>query len=157
MKYDCTTDILAHKVRVMAIATNFINALHEAARIHDDSKLSNPVEKEAFDIYTPKLKESVYGSLEYRQNLKNMGPALLSHHQNNRHHPEHFENGIAGMSLIDITEMLSDWMAAAESGSGELDLDGLAKRFKIDPQLLSILRNTATALVDRGAAAVKVK
>ena len=33
----------------------------------------------------------------------------------NRHHPEHFgEDGIRGMNLPDVVEMLCDWKAASE-------------------------------------------
>ena len=36
------------------------------------------------------------------------------HYAVNSHHPEHYEAGIAGMSLFDLIEMLVDWKAASE-------------------------------------------
>ena len=41
-----------------------INKLHDRARDHDISKLEEP-EKSIFDEYTPKLKNTTYGSAEY--------------------------------------------------------------------------------------------
>ena len=66
-----------------------INELHDRARDHDASKLEEP-EKSIFDEYTPKLKNTTYGSAEYKQYLKEMKKALDHHYAYNRHHPEHF-------------------------------------------------------------------
>lgn len=80
---------------------------------HDDSKTKSP-ELELFDIYTPKLAGCTYGSDEYKQFLKGLKPALDHHYTENRHHPEHFENGIQGMNLVDLVEMFCDWYAATK-------------------------------------------
>ena len=37
--------------------------------------------------------------------------------EQNRHHPEYYEDGIAGMTLVDLEEMLSDWEAASHRGT----------------------------------------
>ncbi len=55
-------------------------------------------------------------------------------------------SGINGMSLLDLIEMLCDWKAAGErhaDGSMERSLTINRERFKISPQLQSILENTA--------------
>lgn len=54
---------------------------------HDRSKLLPP-EVSTFTEYTPKLKNSTYGSEEYNQFLVEMKPALDHHYTHNRHHPE---------------------------------------------------------------------
>ena len=111
---------------------------------HDCSKLHEP-EKNTFDKFTPKLKGSTYGSDEYKQFLADMGPALQHHYENNSHHPEHFENGISGMSLFDLLEMLADWKAATmrhANGNIQDSLKINAKRFVISDQLVEILQNT---------------
>jgi hypothetical protein len=44
-----------------------------------------------------------------------MGDGLKHHYAHNRHHPEFFgEDGVDGMSLVDVIEMLADWKAATE-------------------------------------------
>jgi hypothetical protein len=116
--------------------------------IHDLSKLHDP-EKAIFDEMTPKLKGSTYGSEEYKGFLAQMKPALDHHYAKNPHHPEHYPNGIDGMSLLDLLEMLCDWKAAGErhaDGSMERSLTVNRERFKIGPQLQAILRNTAQEL-----------
>lgn len=54
--------------------------------------------------------------------------------------------GVNGMSLLDVLEMLIDWLAAiARKGTDEDVLDNFdrtRKRFKISPQLADIIKNT---------------
>ncbi len=78
-----------------------------------------------------------------------MGPALKHHYENNEHHPEFHKDGINGMTLIDLIEMLCDWKASSErheNGDIFKSLKINTERFQISPQLLSILENTAKEL-----------
>lgn len=84
---------------------------------HDQSKLVPP-EVELFTTYTPQLKGCVFGSPEYNEFLIKMKPALANHYAQNRHHPEHYEDGINGMNLFDIYEMMCDWMASSLRNKG---------------------------------------
>jgi hypothetical protein len=64
----------------------------------------------------------------------------------NSHHPEHYSNGIQGMSLLDVIEMLCDWKAAGlrhADGNIFKSLEINKDRYKISTQLYSILFNTA--------------
>lgn len=140
-KYDCTEDVLAHKRKVAFYLLYYINGLVSRAIIHDDSKLQSP-EKEMFDQWTPELKQRTFGTDYYKQALDGMGEGLQHHYASNPHHPEHFENGVDGMGLTDILEMVCDWRAAAEAKGVALDLEHAAKRFNLSPQLVNIIRNT---------------
>jgi hypothetical protein len=111
---DSTAEILEHKRKVEYWARDFIHLIESRVRLHDNSKLLPP-EKEIFDEYTPKLKEMTFGSDEYKAALVGMGEGLKHHYKINRHHPEHFENGVNGMTLYDLVEMFCDWLAAAEA------------------------------------------
>ncbi|WOL31444.1 hypothetical protein [Microcoleus phage My-WqHQDG] len=116
---------------------------------HDRSKLRTP-EVEIFTEHGPKLKGSTYGSPEYMANLQAMGPALQHHYSACRHHPEHYPNGISGMNLFDILEMLIDWYAATKrhsNGDIRKSLEISSTRFNIDPQLLQVMENTIPWLV----------
>jgi hypothetical protein len=129
-----------------------ISELHHRALTHDDSK-QLPPEVGAFDRVTEKLAGLTYGSVEYKESLEELGPALQHHYANNRHHPEHFPNGVAGMNLVDLVEMLCDWCAATKRhADGDLDksITINAERFGLDPQLVSILRNTAEWVRGKG-------
>lgn len=111
---------------------------------HDRSKLEAP-EVTTFAEMTGKLKTSTYGSEEYNGFLKQMKPALDHHYANNRHHPERFKNGIDGMTLVDLIEMIADWKAACErhdDGDIRKSIEYNTKRFNISPQLKQILINT---------------
>lgn len=148
MTYDSTQDTLDHIHKVQEALSMIRGQLWGRASLHDQSKLQEP-EKSLFDKYTPLLKETTYGSEEYKQYLQEMGAALQHHYEINSHHPEHFENGISGMDLLDLVECFCDWYAASQrhaDGSLEKSLPINAKRFAIDPQIVSIFENTRVNL-----------
>lgn len=143
--YDSRNDTAAHINRVRELIQDAENNLWNRSSAHDLSKLKEP-EKSIFDTYTPKLKGCTYGSDEYKSHLAEMKVALDHHYAENSHHPEHYPNGIEGMSLLDLIEMLCDWKAAGErhaDGSMEASLEKNRERFKISEQLQNILENTA--------------
>jgi len=75
-----------------------------------------------------------------------MGEGLTHHYEANRHHPGHFDDGVNGMTLVDVIEMLADWKAATERhADGDLakSLEIQRERFSLCDQLGAILRNTA--------------
>ena len=144
--YDSTKDTLLHIKRVNELLIDAATELLRRAKVHDDSKLKSP-EKETFDEYTPKLKDSTYGSDEYKELLKGLGTALDHHYANNRHHPEHYELGVDDMDLFDLIEMFFDWKAASErhdNGSIYKSIDINENRFKISSQISNIFRNTVS-------------
>jgi hypothetical protein len=121
-----------------------IKELELRAKNHDKSKLEPP-EAEGFEKVTHKLKGLTFGSDAYKEQLKEMMPFLKHHYANNRHHPEYFENGISGMSLIDIVEMLMDWLAATKRHSdGDImkSIEINQKRFGYSDELKQIFINT---------------
>ena len=143
--YDSTAETLKHSQRVGELMVQTISELVERSTKHDRSKTQDP-ELETFNEMTPKLKDATYGSEEYKGFLVKMKPALDHHYAENRHHPEHFENGINDMTLVDLVEMLADWKAATErhdDGSLKNSLVIQKDRFSISPQLLKVLENTA--------------
>lgn len=143
--YDSTQDTLAHMKLVNEILAKFIKELIDRGINHDRSKLLEP-EKSAFDNVTTKLKNCEYNSEEYKNNLKELGPALEHHYRNNDHHSEFYENGINDMDLLSLLEMVADWKAASERNRGGNIFDSINKnrlRYKISDQLTGILKNTA--------------
>jgi uncharacterized protein DUF5662 len=148
MTYDSTQDTEEHIQKVHSRLVEVQRELLTRALLHDASKLKEP-EKSGYDKLTAKLADLVYGSPEYKQALTDAKPVIDHHYQVNSHHPEHYENGIAGMSLLDVIEMLCDWKAASErtkQGSIVASLEHNRQRFKIDGQLMSILENTVKEL-----------
>ena len=146
MDYDSTSDTLKHIRRVQQLLGESARELMVRGERHDESKLSE-AEKPAFDRETPKLKELTFGSDEYKASLARLGEALKHHYAANSHHPEHYENGVAGMDLFDLVEMVMDWKAASERNKGaQINLSISFERFEIEPQLRSIIENTARRL-----------
>ena len=129
-----------------------IKELLNRGSLHDQSKLESP-EAETFEEYTPKLKKMTYGSNEYKKALKEMTPCLEHHYANNRHHPEHFNNDVSKMNIIDIIEMLCDWKAATlRHNDGDIykSIQINKERFNLSEQLTDILINTAKWLEKEG-------
>lgn len=89
-KYDSTMDTIDH-INTVRRFMSYVqdNIVHRMIR-HDHSKLCSP-EKELFDEFTPKLKNSTYGSDEYKEFLKSMKVVLDHHYKMNSHHPEHYD------------------------------------------------------------------
>lgn len=143
---DSRPDTLAHVARVQDLLEVCSSKLMGRALVHDASKLEEP-EKSAFDrLKALSLSGMAYGSEEYRACLCAEKPAIEHHYKANSHHPEYYENGVDGMSLFDVLEMLMDWKAATErmkdGGDIHASLVHNIERFKLSPQLASILGNT---------------
>lgn len=154
--YDSRPETQSHIARVGYFISLAQTNLCERRVQHDKSKLFEP-ELSAFDRVTPKLAGLVYGSEEYKQSVRELGPALQHHFEHNDHHPEHYPNGVQGMSLMALIEMLCDWRAASERTKQRTDdpekvktfADGLVfnqARFGYSDELASILLNTAREL-----------
>jgi len=105
-------ETLKHIINVRNLLDVAIHIITLRAKNHDTSKLEDP-ELVTFVKYTPKLAETTYGSDEYKQYLREMGPALEHHYAINRHHPECFQE-LDSMNLFDVLEMLCDWMAVTK-------------------------------------------
>jgi len=148
-KYDSTKDTEEHIEMVKTIGLDVTNKFWKRLCDHDESKL-NPPEKEIFDEFTPKLKHSTYGSDDYKQFLKDMKPALDHHYANNRHHPEHFPNGMNDMNLIDLLEMLVDWKAATlrhDDGDILRSIEINQERFGYSDEMKELLLRTVEYMV----------
>lgn len=118
--------------------------LKERGKNHDKSKLED-FEKPYFDENTENLAKEVYGSKEYKRSLERLKPALEHHYKNNSHHPEHYENGVNGMTLYDLIEMWADWNAAVKrnkDGDIRKSVEINGKRFNLSGQLIDIFNNT---------------
>lgn len=133
-----------HIDTVREYINSFVEELIKRGENHDATKLESP-ELEIFGEFGGNLAKLEYGSKEYNDNLEKVRPAIEHHYSKNRHHPEHFPNGINGMTLVDLIELLSDWRAATErnaNGNIRKSIEINAKRYKISPQLREILENT---------------
>jgi hypothetical protein len=142
--YDSSTDTLLHIQRVNELLLRFCKDLMYRAVCHDSSKLREP-EKSEFDRLTPILKDLEYGSPSYKASLAELQVALDHHYANNSHHPQHYQNGVDGMNLLDLVEMFMDWKAATErtkDGNIHKSIEMNRQRFNLTDQLVHIFINT---------------
>jgi hypothetical protein len=136
----------AHIERVFQLMRQFATEIKIRGYSHDKSKF-DPIEAgplQEMQNLIDKEGPAPYGTDEYRRRTALLGPMLEHHYANNSHHPEHFDNGVAGMTLVDLVEMFCDWKAASERGQEDaMNLSYSIEKYKIDPMLASILINTA--------------
>jgi hypothetical protein len=143
-------ETMRHIEMVRNLLNKIIGELIVRGQKHDQSKL-RPPEVELFTEYTGKLRHMTYGSEEYTKTLEAMGPALKHHYANNRHHPEHFKDGIEDMSIVDLIEMLCDWKAAStrhNDGNLRKSIEINGNRFRMSPQLIKIFENSVPLVED---------
>ncbi len=137
-------ETLLHVERVRALMAPMALEILDRAKIHDESKFREP-EAPVFAEHTPELKATPYGTPEYSELLKKVQVAIDHHYSKNRHHPQFHKNGINDMTLLDLIEMLCDWIASSErtlNGNIRKSLEVNAKRFEMSEQLVKILENT---------------
>lgn len=151
---ECNEETRKHIALVQHYIKIMTDELTQRGLDHDASKLVAP-EVEVFAKNTKKLarlkfqNENNELSDEYKASLADLKVALDHHYAVNRHHPEHFANGVEDMTWTDIGEMLADWKAASlRQNNGNLlkSVETNAKRFGIEGTLLKILENTAKDL-----------
>lgn len=153
MPSDFLVDLIDHKRRVGLYMQKVANALFGRAVVHDNSKFS-PEEYEPYEEAFPELQKYAYGSDEFKAALAKIKPAINHHYEVNDHHPEYFEAGISQMSLIELIEMVCDWIAASERSQKNI-FEGLEmnkERFKINNQLYCIIKNTVIDLTGKSDA-----
>ena len=136
---------LQHKENIATLLAKFAAELTYRSAVHDNSKFF----PDEFDILSDNVcdfNKYLFDTKEEQDLRERLLPASILHRKRNRHHPEHFENGIDGMNIIDLLEMLCDWKSASTRVSGDSLRKGLPilkKKYNISSQLLKILENTA--------------
>lgn len=148
MEYDSRIETYKHIAVVRGYLLTIAWIIMTRGDDHDLSKLEEP-ELSVFNEFTPKLRNSTYGSDEYEQFLVQMGEGLRHHYEVNDHHPEHFENGIQDMDLVQIIEMLADWKAATlrhEDGDLLKSILQNSERFGYGGEMVGLLTRTAANL-----------
>lgn len=122
-----------HQMGVSRLLMAFAQRLLVRASEHDASKLEDP-ERETFVEVTPKLRDLSYGSDEYKEQLKRMGPALEHHYQNNSHHPEHSK-----LWKCPVCDGVFDESETSESVVNKVSSRSCPMCYQQDPLSLAIL------------------
>ena len=140
--------IYHHKFIVMKFLNEAIRHLIKRAEEHDNSKFSEAELPHLAEVAS-EIGKHPYGTPEHEEVRKRYAYLYNEHYKQNRHHPEHFANGIDDMTLVDLIELLVDWKAASvknPNGSIENSIRVGTEKYNISPQLVKILENTAKEL-----------
>lgn len=135
--------VLQHKKTVKERLLFLADELYKRAYNHDDSKLQLPELQWLIDM--DKEPRYAYGTPEYFDKMKRWDKFFKSHYKNNRHHPDHFPNGINDMNLADLCEYIVDIISYYKELHVNVALDTVNKqqqRFGFDEQITQILKNT---------------
>ena len=137
-----------HKYLVVKFLSPVIQDLIKRMAEHDDSKFDED-EFPGFVQAKEEFKLVQFGTEEYENLRQKFAKYIESHYKKNRHHPEFHPNGIEDMTLLDLLEMLIDWKAASlrnrDNGTIEKSIRISSEKYKLNPQLIKILENTAKA------------
>ena len=140
---DTETYIKNHIKRVQNKLFKLITALSIRLQDHDKSKLQEP----ELSMWKKMDEEPryPYGSKEYKDKIERYHELFEMHYKNNPHHPEHFQNGISDMTLIDLAEMLCDWISYKDdirvTEAIEM-VEKQSKRFGYSDEIKNMLINT---------------
>lgn len=140
------SSIYHHKFIVLRFLNTIIQDLIKRGEEHDNSKFTEDEFPELVAAID-ELRQFPYGSPEYEKVRKKWWRGFEKHYKKNRHHPEHFECGIEGMTLVDLIELLVDWKAATLRSTHPTNITNSIKigteKYNIPPVLVKILENTA--------------
>jgi len=135
--------IQSHINRVQKRMSTIIGLMQYRMSNHDKSKLEEP----EISLWRKMDEEPryPYGSKEYKDKLKRFKKVFDYHYASNRHHPEHFSYGIIDMNLVDLLEMLCDWISYKDhirvSEAFEM-IEIQSKRFGFSYEITNLLNNT---------------
>ena len=135
--------IKRHISRVRKHINTFVQLLLKRAINHDKSKLEEP--EISWWKEMDKEPRYPYGSEEYKQKIKRWDKVFKHHYKYNRHHPEHYEYGVSEMTLVDIVEMMCDWLGYKDTITISEALkvcDEQMRRYNIPDGIRQIIFNT---------------
>lgn len=136
-------EVIKHRQSVNKKLNFLSKEISKRGEEHDLSKLQYP--EINWLIQMDKEPKYEYGTKEYFQKMKKWNKFFVHHYTNNRHHPDHFQEGVYGMTLVDLCEYISDIISYYDEmhvGDAIKTIEKQKERFKLDEQLSQILKNT---------------
>lgn len=132
-----------HINRVQKWINKFTAVLFNRGIVHDKSKLREP----EFSMWKKMDEEPryKYGTKEYNEKINRYKEVFDLHYRQNRHHPEHWSGFYSEMDLIDVIEMLCDWLGYKDDitiKEAEELVNMQCKRYEFNSTFQSLLYNT---------------
>lgn len=122
-----------HRDYVRLALLHIIHSLEKRSLTHDSSKMLSD-EFEGYTKASIDLKNTTYGTPEYKSAIEKSRPTIDLHFERNSHHPEHKD-----LSFLDVIEMVCDWYGAREGYADSTKgwLEGVEDILKIKGKLLN--------------------
>ena len=132
-----------HISRVQGWINKFSSILLSRGINHDKSKLEEP----ELSMWKEMDQEPryAYGTPEYQEKINKYKKVFDLHYRHNRHHPEHWSGFYYEMDLIDVIEMLCDWLGYKEDitlEEAEKLIRQQCDRYHFSDTMQSLLYNT---------------
>lgn len=150
VNFDRTQNFVEHKTTVVQYLLYITEDLRHRAVVHDDSKLDQ-FEKDMYDALSKEYKHHKSKSNISEKSKMIIKRGLEHHYCLNNHHPEHFKNGINDMTLIDIIEMLCDWMTYADRCHKDINeiIDYYQHKYNFSNEFKTLINNTIKDIYDK--------
>lgn len=135
--------IVHHKENVRKRLMYLASEIQKRAETHDDSKLEYP--EIIWQIEMDEEPRYPYGSEEYFDKVKRWEKFFKHHYEHNRHHPDHYEAGLAEFDIVDLCEFMIDITAYFDQihpADAISTIDKQFDRFGLNETLQQILKNT---------------
>lgn len=152
IKYENTLSYKDMDMNTIKI-TSIIYELSKRMINHDNSKIEYLPEFNLYKDVVYKLNGLEHGTKEHTEAKKQLDQGFEIHCINNRHHPEHFNSeGICGMNIYDIIEMILDWCSAAVCRGFKFKLSSIYRRIEshsFSKELCDILSKNIYLILDK--------
>lgn len=136
-------EVIEHKKKVMDIMYDIANMIMKRGYIHDDSKLQDEFDSWV-EYYIPENERDIE-SEEYKKSFEALKEVREQHYMKNRHHMEFYNGDIKKINVVDLIEIIVDWIASASSqdkGNLRVTIEKARERFKFSKDIESIILNT---------------
>lgn len=135
--------INSHINRVRKWIGKFSSILFIRGINHDKSKLCEP----ELSLWKKMDEEPryPYGTPKYKEKLNRYKEVFQHHYMHNKHHPEHWSGYYCDMDLMDVIEMLCDWLGYKEDitlKEAEILVDQQCERYGFNDTFRHLLYNT---------------
>jgi len=135
--------IISHIDRVKSWISRFATILYSRGIHHDESKLQEP----EYSLWKKMDEEPryPYGTQQYKDKLERHKKVFKLHYRKNRHHPEHWNGWYSEMDLVDMIEMMCDWLGYKENISlseAQKLIETQCKRYGFSNEMRGLLYNT---------------
>jgi hypothetical protein len=154
-KFTYRKDIIDHKEKVATNMLQINNELVKRMYCHDNDKISDDIIFDVYEEYNSKLRAEKYDSPMFKEYARIMHPGVVRHTSKERHHFYDRNNPMENkeVDLIDLIEVLSDWVGATQRDKNiniESALEHNFNKYNIPEDFRTLMMNTYINYLRKG-------